>query len=133
MESIAVFFSIKQLCIMCTSKCSGSCTSLLKVNPIDSLEALKKLNNLLNNITVCGASNDTDKTLFMSEAITLKTEARKLLDEVNYNGERSPNGNTISTSSYGYHNIFEDNSFKERLNNLKQRIHALSAQMIAVK
>lgn len=118
---------------MCTSKCIGSCTSLLKVNPVDSWEALNELNNLLNNITVCGAADNTDKNLFMTEAINLKAEARKLLDEVNYNGERSPTGKVISACSNGYHNIFEDNSFKERLNNLKQRIHALSSQMLVGK
>lgn len=118
---------------MCKSKCSGSCMSLLKVNLINSGELLTELNNLLSNLTVCGIPGETDKTLFMTEVINLKTEARKLLDEVNYNGERSPTGKLISHSCHGYHNIFEDNSFKERLNNLKQRIHALTAQMLVVK
>lgn len=66
----------------------------------------------------------------MTEVINLKAEARKLLDEVNHNGERSLNGKLISASSYGFQNMFEDSSFKERLNSLKQRIHALSQTLV---
>jgi hypothetical protein len=107
--------------------------NLLKNKLISSNAALIELDNLLTNITVCGAPAGTDKNLFMTEVIDLRTEARKLLDKVNYNGERSPDGKLISTSSFGFQNIFEDNSFKERLDNLKQRISALSAQTLAVK
>lgn len=113
---------------MCKSKCSGSCISLLNANLINSGESLTELNNLLGNLTVCGIQGQTGKSLFMTEVINLKAEARKLLDEVNYPGERSPSGKLITP--YGCHNIFEDNSFKERLKSLKQRIRMLSAQML---
>jgi hypothetical protein len=69
----------------------------------------------------------------MTEVINLKTEARKLLNEVNHHGERSPNGKSTAASSHSFQNLFEDNSFKERLDNLKQRIRALSAQTLLVK
>ena len=77
------------------------------------------------------STSKTDKTLFMTEVINLKAEARKLLEEVNYT-ERSPTGKLISTS-YGFYHFFEDGSFKERLNNLKQRIRALSSLTLVVK
>ena len=118
---------------MCTSQCSGSCISLLKNNLINCKDALVKLNDVLINLTVCGASGGTDKKLFMTEIINLKEEARKLLDEVNHNGLSSASGKLISASSYSFQNLFEDNSFKERLDNLKQRIHVLSAQTLLVK
>lgn len=92
-----------------------------------------ELNNLLNNITVCAAPAGTDKNAFMTEVIDLKKEARRLLDEVNQYAEKSPNGTRISNSHYDFENIFEEYSFKERLNNLKQKIHALSLQNIGVK
>ena len=133
MQSIAGPLPIFQLCIMCTSKCSGSCMSMLKEKLINSKESLKELNDLLNNITTCGAPAGTNKNLFMTEVINLKAEARKLLDEVNHHGERASNGKLISASSYGFQNMFEDNSFRERLNNLKQRIRVLSAQTLVVK
>lgn len=66
----------------------------------------------------------------MNEVIYLKDEARKLLDEVN-SGERSPTGKLIS-ASFNY-NVFEDNSFKERLSNLKHRVAALSSQLTNLK
>jgi hypothetical protein len=106
--------------------------NLLKHNPINSDASLMELNNLLNNISVCGAPAGTDKNLFMTEVINLKEEARKLLDEVNYHGQRSAEGKLISASSYGFPNP-ADNSFKERLNNLKQRIRVLSAQSLVLK
>ena len=75
-----------------------------------------------------------DIKLSMSEVINLKAEARKLLDEVNHHGERASNGKLISDSSYGFQDMFED-SFMERLNNLKQRIRVLSSssQTLVVK
>ena len=117
---------------MCKSKCSGTCVSLLKVNLINSDEALKELIDLFNNITVCASPKDTDKKLFMTEVINLKAEARKLLNEVNHSGIRSTTGKQNSTDNF-FENIFEDNSFKERLNTLKQRIYALSAQELIIK
>lgn len=105
--------------------------NVLKDKLINSNESLKELNDLLNNITTCGAPAGTDKNLFMTEVIKLKAEARKLLDEVNHHGERASNGK-LTASSYDFQNMFEDNSFRERLNNLKQRIRVLSAQTLVI-
>lgn len=106
---------------------------LLKDKLSDSRESLIELNNLLDNIAVCGAPAGTNKNNFMTEVTNLKMEARRLLDEVNQYFERSPNGARITNSPYDFENIFEDYSFKVRLNNLKQKIHALSLQNIVVK
>jgi hypothetical protein len=106
--------------------------AILKDIPINSGVALKELNDLLNNIAGCGSHRGTNKTLFMTEVTNLKAEARKLLDEVNHNGMRSQDGKLISGSSFGFQDFFEDNSFKERLNSLKQRIQVLSAQTLAL-
>lgn len=133
MKSIVKATVIFQLCNMCTSQCSGSCINLLKSNQINSKDSLIELNNLLINLTVCSEQADTDKNLFMSEMINLKDEAKKLLNEVNHNGERSPNGKLIPASSYGFQNLFEDNSFKERLDSLKSRIRILTAQTLVIK
>ncbi len=95
--------------------------SLLKDKRIDSKELLMELDNLLNGITVCGAPAGTNKNAFMTEVINLKIEARKLLDEINQNTEGSPHEKRISNSSYTYENIFEAFSFKERVNDLKER------------
>jgi hypothetical protein len=107
--------------------------AILKNIPVNSEVALVELNDLLNDIAGCGAHADTNKTLFMTEVTNLKAEARKLLDEVNHNGMRASDGKLISGASYGFQDLFEDNSFKERLNNLKQRISVLSAQTLALK
>lgn len=133
MQSIAGLYPILQLCNMCISNCGGSCLKLSADKQVNSYESLTELNELFNNITVCGASAETNKILFMTEVIHLKTEARKLLDEINHHGERSPNGKPIHASAYGAQNLFEDNSFKERIDNLKQRIRALTAQTLSVK
>ena len=74
-------------------------------------------------------SPGTDKNNFMTEISNLKTEARKLLDEVNRHYEVSPKGARI----YNSPNDFENISFKERLKNLRQKISAVSAQNIGVK
>ena len=68
----------------------------------------------------------------MTEVTNLKMEARRLLDEVNNYFERSPNGARILSSTYDYGNIYED-SFKDRLHRLKQKIHELSSQNTRVK
>ena len=118
---------------MCKSQRSGSCMSLLKDKLIDSNESLIELNNLLNNIAVCGAPAGIDKNNFMTELTNLKTEARRLLEQVNQNFERSPNGARISYWPYDSDNIFEEHSFKERLRNLKLRVQAFSAENIRVR
>lgn len=133
MKCIVRSFTIIQLCNMCTSGCSGSCMTILKNIPVSSHGALVELNDLLHNIAGCGAHSSTNKNLFMTEVINLKVEARKLLEEVNHNGMRLPDGKLIPGSLGGHQNLFEDNSFKERLDNLKQRIRVLSAQTLAFK
>ena len=75
------------------------------------------------------SSPDTNKNNFMTEMSNLKMEARKLLDEVNQNFEKSPKGVRIYNWPYDVENI----SFKERVKNLRQKIHAASAQNIRVK
>lgn len=75
------------------------------------------------------SSPDTNKNNFMIEMSNLKMEARKLLDEVNQNFEKSPKGVRIYNWPYDVENI----SFKERVKNLRQKIHAASAQNIGVK
>lgn len=115
---------------MCKSKCSGSCMSLLKDKIIVSKESLVELNNLLNKITLCGAPAGINKNVFMSEIINLKIEARRLLNEVNLDAENSQDRGRISTSPDNVENIFENFSFKERLNDLKQKIHALSGNIL---
>ena len=133
MINIAEPVSNFQFCIMCKSNCSGSCISLLKVNHINSDDELTEVINLLNNIKVCDGSGETNKNLFMTEIISLKAEARQLLDEVNHSGMRSSDGKLISGKSYGFQELFEDNSFKEKLDNLRRRIQVLSAQTLLAK
>ncbi len=70
------------------------------------------------------SSPDTNKNNFMTEMSNLKMEARKLLDEVNQNFEKSPKGVRIYNNwPYDVENI----SFKERVKNLRQKIHAASS------
>ena len=62
----------------------------------------------------------------------LKMEALILLKEVNHTIERSPNGVEVNFRyGYGYRIFFEDQSFKERLVQLKKQValfHASSNQ-----
>ena len=70
----------------------------------------------------------------MTELTNLKIEARRLLEQVNQNFERPPNGARISYwRPHDSNNIFEEHSFKEMLRNLKQRIEAFSAQNVRVR
>jgi hypothetical protein len=116
---------------MCTSKCGGFCISLLKDKLIDSKQSLVELSNLLDNLTVCGVPAGTDTNNFMAEVNNLKMEARRLLDEVDHQAE-SKDGKTINLPGY-IESIFEEFSFKERLNELKQKIHGLSHQQDVLK
>ncbi len=61
----------------------------------------------------------------MNEITHLKIEARKLLDEVNRNDERSANGSRLGNAVYGFENNVAEYSFKEKLKHLRQRICAL--------
>ena len=106
--------------------------TLLKTKLITSGESLRELNSLFNKITECAAPAGADKNLFMTEVTNLKMEARRLLDEVNEHGERSPNEDKIFNSNNGS-NIFEEVSFKQKLNDLKQKINALSLENIALQ
>ena len=118
---------------MCKSKCSGACMTMLKAKLINSGESGTEINNLLNKITACGAPTGTDKIAFMNDVTNLKVEANHLLDEVNQYAEIFPNGKRISNSPYDFESIFEEHSFKQRLNDLKQKINALSLENIALQ
>lgn len=66
----------------------------------------------------------------MNQLMNLKMEAQRLLNEVNHKIERSPNGREVNFQ-YDYRNFFEDQSFKERLVQLKKQVaifHASSNQ-----
>ena len=128
MKSIAHLFPIFHFCIMCTSKCSGSCVSSLINKEAGSKESLVELNDFINAVTERNAEAGTDKSIFMNELFNLKTQARMLLDEVNYYSETSPDGSI----AYGSH-IFEEPSFKERLHLLKEKISLLSVKNICSK
>ena len=104
---------------------------LLKDKLIDSKQSLVELNNLLDNLTVCGVPEGMDTTNFMTEVTNLKMEAGRLLDEVNHQAEYQ-DSKTINSLD-NIENIFEEFYFKERLNDLKQKIHALSHQEIVLK
>lgn len=107
--------------------------TMLKAKLINSGESLMEMNNLLNKITECGAPAGTDKNLFMNDVTNLKIEAKHLLDEVNQYAEIFPNGKRISNSPYDFESIFEEHSFKQKLNDLKQKINALSVENIALQ
>ena len=116
---------------MCTSKCGGSCFSLLKDNLINSKQSLVELNELLNNLSVCGVPAGTDTTNFMAEINKLKREARSLLDEVDRQA-KATDESTINSSG-NIEKIFEELSFKERVGELQQKIHGLSHQESVIK
>lgn len=109
---------------MCTYKCSGSCMVLLKEKLLDSKESLAELNNILDKLSSCDSLGDTGKSKFMNEVTVLKMEAAKLLEEINCREENTTI--TGSDTEHNLQNIFEEFSFKERLNNLKQNIVSLS-------
>jgi|GEM_PF-2791571 len=116
---------------MCTSKCGGSCISLLKDKSIDSKQSLLELNSLLDNLTVCGLPAGTDTNNSTTEVNNLKMEVRMLLDEVD---QQPWSADVKSINSPGHiENIFENFSFKERINELKQKIHGLSHKESVVK
>ena len=83
-------------------------------------------------MTECGAPIGTNKIAFMNDVTHLRIEAKHLLDEVNHHFETSPNGERISNSPYDIERSFEEHSFKQRLNDLKQKINELSLENIAL-
>ena len=61
----------------------------LKDKAIDSKESLIKVINILDTLSRCSTSvdehiNNSDKNTSMNEITNLKTEAKRLLDEVNH-------------------------------------------------
>ena len=83
-------------------------------------------------MTQCAAPIGTNKITFMKDVTNLKIEAKHLLNEVNHHVDTSSNGERISNSPYDIERRFEDHSFKERLNDLKQKINAVSFENIAL-
>lgn len=66
---------------------------------------------------------------YMIEMDNIKAEAKRLLDEINcYEGGFSQ-GVTKWNSSYISENIFKKNSFKERIKQLRQKMHLLEMDM----
>ncbi len=107
--------------------------SLLKGNLFNSSQSLTEIYNLLNNMTECGAPIGTNKLTFMKDVTNLKIVAKHLLDEVNHHVKSSPDGERISNSPYDIERSFEEHYFKQRLNDLKQKINALSLENIALQ
>lgn len=97
--------------------------SLLKDKHIDSKQSLVELNSLLNNLSACGVPAGTDTNNFMTEVNNLKVEAAKLLDEADH--EDGYTDGEINSPGH-IENIFEELFFKDRLNELRQKIHGLS-------
>ena len=119
---------------MCKSICQGTCMLSLKDKVIDSKESLINVINVLDTLSTCSTSvdehsNDSGKNNSMNEITNLKTEAKRLLYEVNNKIERSPDGKEILNSPYGIEYLFEERSFKERLLQLKQKIALLQISL----
>lgn len=109
---------------MCISQCSGLCMVLLKEKLLDSKESLSELNTILDKLGACSSPGDTSESKFMNEVALLKMEAANLLEMINSQEESAPL--TTSDTEHSLPNIFEESSFKQRLNNLKQSIVSLS-------
>ena len=120
------------LCVMCTSKnCQGSCHTLLKNNEPDLKESLAQIITGLDNISTCtvGKAELKNTTAYntMSELNELKTEAKRLLEEVNCYADKFSHANTKCNSFDISENVFEEYSFKERIKQLKQKTHLLES------
>ena len=98
--------------------------SLLKEKRIDSKQSLMELTNVLDKLSACGTADAI--TDFTNEVIILKEEARSLLEAINFNTESVHKDKEIPDPGDNSESIFEDFSFKERIDNLKQKIHSLS-------
>ena len=116
---------------MCKSKCQGTCILSIKDKPIDSKESLINIITVLDTLSTCSTSaheyKNPDKNNSMNNIINLKTEAKKLLDELNNKTEILPEGVITSNLPHAFEYIFEEQSFKQRLINLKQKITLLQA------
>lgn len=114
---------------MCISKCSGSCMVILKEKILDSKESLAELNNILDKLSACDSSGGSGESIFMNEVTVLKMEAAKILETINLEEKNSVK--IKNDTVYNLANIFEESSFKERLNNLRQNILSLSDNKLA--
>ena len=111
---------------MCTSKCSGSCKNMLNHNDDDLKKSIGTIISTLDHLSVC--SNDKNdpenisKNKIMTDINILKSEARLLLDEVNCQEGNSAKSQPAA-GGYNTENIFLQYSLKERIKQLKQKIH----------
>ena len=84
----------------------------------------------MGNLALLFQNQPDQKINFMNQLMDLKMEAQRLLNEVNHKIERSPNGREVNFQ-YDYRNFFEEQSFKERLVQLRKQValfHASSNQ-----
>lgn len=119
---------------MCKSKCQGTCMLSLKDKVIDSKESLINVINVLDTLSTCSTSvdehrNDSGKNNSMNEIANLKTEAKNLLYGMSHKIERSSDGVDISNSPFDIEYLFEEQSFKERLIQLKKKIFLLQISL----
>ena len=99
----------------------------LKDKDIDSEESLIEVINLLNTLNSCTISGDKNNS--MNEIANLKTEAKNLLNELNYKTKGSCDKSLIFP--YDREHFFEEQSLKERLIELKKKIDAIMAKYTA--
>lgn len=64
----------------------------------------------------------------MAELKLLKIEARELLEQVNQRFETSPNGRRIKYSSWENEHVYNEISFKERVNILRKKFYTFTSQ-----
>lgn len=119
---------------MCKSNCQGTCLTLLKDREIASKEALLKVISVLDRVTNCNSFNDEtgnqlNQLNSMEEIQSLKTEARRLLEELNHHAY--PFSGVLATpgARMAAIPIFEEQSFKDRLSQLKKKIDALTGYL----
>ncbi len=113
---------------MCTSNCGGICSLALKQEEINSKAALTEVVRMLDNITVCSSTHkngDTQKTELMNTLTQLKTEAGSLLADVNRYSEASSENTVFRGEAYDFEKAFEEIAFKEKLQQLKEKISTL--------
>ncbi len=69
----------------------------------------------------------------MSELTLLKIEARELLAQVNQHFETSPNGRRIKCTSWENEHAYNEISFKETVNMLREKFLALTSSNPSAK
>ena len=72
-------------------------------------------------------SNNSNKNIYMNEITNLKIEAKSLLDELNHKAEGFSDKYSNSPNEREYY--FEEQSFKERLKQLKKRFSILQISL----